>query len=62
MSMIHILKIKEFNYDITVYQNGKPARKAWADNKQNAYGKAQILAEYYTDDNGQCAAICYNEC
>jgi len=58
MATVLITKEKEFSWDITVYQSDKPIRKAWAMNEQQAIGKADILADYYTDDNGQRAAIC----
>lgn len=59
--MATILITKESNgYDIMVYTNNKPVRKVWAMNLQQAYGKADILADYYTDDNGQRAAIVDN--
>jgi len=48
-------------WDITAYQHGKPARKAWAINQDQAIGKAEILADYYTDDNGQRSSIVINK-
>ena len=61
MSTVLIVKEKEFNYDICVYQNGKPVKRAWAMSKDNAMGKAEILADYFTDENGQRSAIVYND-
>ncbi|MBU1621768.1 MAG: hypothetical protein KKD77_21970 [Gammaproteobacteria bacterium] len=60
MANIIITKEKEFSWDINVYSDGKVIKKAWAMNQQQAYGKADILADYYTDDNGQRAAIIVN--
>ena len=61
MATVLITKEKEFDYDISVYQNNKKVRRAWAMNRDQAYGKADILADYYTDDNGQRAAIVVND-
>jgi len=48
-------------WNITAYTDNKEAvRKAWAMNRQQAYSKASILAEHYTDDNGQKANIIFN--
>jgi hypothetical protein len=56
-----ITKNKEFDWDITVYENNKPVKTAWAFNRDQAIGKATILAEFYRDDNGQTASIIINE-
>ena len=52
-----ITKEKDWSWDITVYINSRPVRKAWAMNEDQALGKASILADYHTDDNGQRASI-----
>ena len=58
--MATVVITKEQNgWDITVYDK-KPVRKAWAMNRQQAYGKADILADYFTDCNGQRASIVIN--
>ena len=62
MPTVVITKLKEFDYDISVFQDGKRVRKAWSNNLQQAYGKADILAGYFTDDNGQAAATVVNDC
>ncbi len=61
MGNIIITKEREFSWDITAYQGGVPVRKAWACSRDMAIGKAEILAEFYTDDNGQTGRIIINE-
>lgn len=59
--MATVVITKEQNgWDITVYNNKKAVQKTWAMNRQQAYGKADILAGYFTDCNGQRAAIIVN--
>ena len=61
MGNVIIIKNKEFDYDVVAYEKDKPVKKAWAMNKQQAYGMADILANHFTDENGQRAGIVYNE-
>ena len=60
MSVV-ITKNKEFDWDITAYQNNKPVRSAWALNRDQAIGKATILAEFYRDENGQVSTLIIND-
>ena len=61
MANVIITKEKEFDWDISVFEHGKKVKTAWACNEQQAYGKGDILADYYRDDNGQHAAVCVNK-
>jgi len=60
--MANVIITKEANgWDISVYEDGKKAKTAWAANRDQAIGKAEILGDYYRDDNGQRAGIVINE-
>lgn len=63
MANIVITKEREFSWDITAYNtdNGQVLKKTWAMNKDQAIGKAEMIADYYTDDNGQRSAIIINQ-
>jgi len=60
MGNIVITKERECSWDIAAYQDGHLVKKAWAMNRDQAYGKADILAEYYRDENGQRSGIIVN--
>ena len=63
MANVIITKEREFSWDITAYNtdNGHIIHKAWAMNRDQAIGKAELMAEYYRDDNGQISGIILNE-
>ena len=61
MANVQITKEKEFSWDITVYAENRPVKKAWAMNRDQAIGKADVLADYYRDENGQVSTIVINE-
>ena len=56
-----IISNKNHDQDIEVWENKELVKKTWGYTLQNAIGKAEILAEYYRDDNGQRARIILNE-
>ena len=60
MGNIVITKEKEHSWDISAYQDGHLVKKAWAMSRDQAYGKADILADFYRDDNGQRGGIIVN--
>ena len=61
MANVQITKEKEFSWDITVYAENRLVKKAWAMNRDQAIGKADVLADYYRDENGQVSTIVINE-
>jgi hypothetical protein len=61
MGNIIITKEREHSWDVTVYDDKGPVRRAWAMNRDQAIGKAEILADFYRDDNGQSGSIIINE-
>jgi len=44
-------------WDVSVIRDGECIKSAWADCGTSAAGKAAILADHYSDDNGQRASI-----
>lgn len=44
-------------YDVSVYVDGAKVQTAWAYNESQANEKANIMADYYRDENGQRADI-----
>ena len=61
MATIVITKESEFNWDIAVYEKGKIVKRTWGNNRDQAIGKAELLREYFTDDNGQMSSIKIND-
>ena len=61
MANVIITKETEHSWDISVYVSGTRVKRAWAMNRNQAVGKADLLADYYTDDNGQRSAIIIND-
>ena len=61
--MANVIITKEANcsWDISVYEGGAKVKKAWAMNRDQAIGKADLLADYYRDDNGQRSSVIINE-
>jgi len=58
---VRITKIKEFDYDISVYNEDSLIRSNWRSSKTDAYRIAEEYANYYRDDNGQSADIIWRE-
>lgn len=42
-----------YGWDIIATVGGEAVKTSWAIDRQRAYNQARILADYYTDDNGQ---------
>ena len=58
-----VTKEREFSWDISVWDtnNGSLIKRAWAMNRDQAIGKADLLADFYRDDNGQRTTIIINK-
>jgi hypothetical protein len=48
---------KEHDWNVSAIVRGEEVKKAWGMNKTEAYRKAKILSEAYTDENGQSLKI-----
>ena len=57
MANIIVTKEKEHSWDVSVWENGKRVKTAWAMNRDQAIGKAEILADYYRSEVGQSSGI-----
>ena len=61
MANVIVTKEREHSWDISVWEDGKKVKTAWGMNRDQAIGKAEILADYYRDENGQTSAIIINQ-
>jgi hypothetical protein len=44
-------------YSINAYINGNCVKTAWKNSREQAHYAATIMADYYTDENGQRLSI-----